>query len=337
MAKSKRPAPRPQSTSGGGGPRRLGGTANTPGTPSASAQRRMARKRQTRSRQYGWTAVVVVIVVVLVIVLTNVLGSKPTNDTAGRNPGPASASIIKTLTTIPASVFNSVGTDGQPAAFVKTAKQTFVGTTTKPRLIYVGAEYCPYCGVMRWALIAGLARFGTFTGIKTMTSSSTDTPSSVPTFSFYKSSYTSKYLTFTPYEIEDRDENPFETPPQLVANLAIKFSNTPFSEAASQAGSISFPSLNVASQYVSAGVTTTLADLASLLENGGPGRAAIAQGIADPSSSIGQGISGAVFIAQANYIDAAVCLTNGMQPSSVCSSSGVQAAAKALKSQKAVS
>ena len=67
-------------------------------------------------------------------------------------------------------------------------------------MFFDGAEYCPYCAANRWGMIVALSRFGTFTGLKTIHSSSTDTPPNVPTWTFYGSTYTSKYITFTSVE-----------------------------------------------------------------------------------------------------------------------------------------
>ncbi|MGH3290263.1 MAG: DUF929 family protein, partial [Trebonia sp.] len=37
----------------------------------------------------------------------------------------------------------------------------------KPEVLYVGAEYCPYCAMENWPLIVALSRFGQFTGLTT--------------------------------------------------------------------------------------------------------------------------------------------------------------------------
>ena len=65
----------------------------------------------------------------------------------------------------------------------------------------MGAEYCPYCGAARWAMIVALSRFGTFSGLSTVHLSSTDVDPNTPTWSFFQVTYTSKYLTFTPVEM----------------------------------------------------------------------------------------------------------------------------------------
>jgi hypothetical protein len=49
-------------------------------------------------------------------------------------------------------------------------------------------------------MIVALSRFGTFSGLSTTHSSSSDTDPYTPTFTFYGSTYTSQYLNFTPVE-----------------------------------------------------------------------------------------------------------------------------------------
>src|SRR5262249_48840261 len=66
----------------------------------------------------------------------------------------------------------------------------------KPLVLYLGAEYCPFCAAERWAMVVALSRFGTFSGLTITHSSSTDTYPKTPTFSFHGASYTSTYLSF---------------------------------------------------------------------------------------------------------------------------------------------
>ena len=42
--------------------------------------------------------------------------------------------------------------------------------TGKPEVLYVGAEFCPFCGAERWPLIVALSRFGHFTTLTNMQS-----------------------------------------------------------------------------------------------------------------------------------------------------------------------
>ena len=50
-------------------------------------------------------------------------------------------------------------TPKQPPLTARTGKK-------KPELLYIGAEYCPYCAASRWPLIIALSRFGTFKGLR---------------------------------------------------------------------------------------------------------------------------------------------------------------------------
>ena len=67
-------------------------------------------------------------------------------------------------------------------------------------MIYLGAEYCPYCAAQRWAIVSALARFGKFTHLDATHSSSIDVYPSTPTFSFHGSTFTSRYLVLSAVE-----------------------------------------------------------------------------------------------------------------------------------------
>lgn len=78
----------------------------------------------------------------------------------------------------------------------------------KPALVYVGADYCPYCAITRWSLILALMRFGNFSNLHYMTSSASDIYSSTPTFTFYNSSYNSNIISFLDVETNTNRINP---------------------------------------------------------------------------------------------------------------------------------
>src|SRR5579859_1725803 len=166
-----------------------------------AAQRAAERKAEQRRRiLLASGSVVVVLAVVLVFVIVK-LNHKP-NSATGASNGPTGSSltaVVDKVTSVSASTLDTVGS-GNGAV---TGKPTTISGSTlmangKPEMLYVGAEYCPYCAAERWAMIVALSRFGTFTGLRTVHSSSTDTDPNTPTFTFYKSSYTSQYLAFTP-------------------------------------------------------------------------------------------------------------------------------------------
>jgi uncharacterized protein DUF929 len=71
----------------------------------------------------------------------------------------------------------------------------------KPEVLYVGNEYCPYCVGESWPLIVALSRFGQFSGLRTSRSPQFDDVPPIDGWTFYGSSYTSRYLAFAPVEI----------------------------------------------------------------------------------------------------------------------------------------
>lgn len=81
------------------------------------------------------------------------------------------------------------------------------------------AEYCPYCGPVSWALVVALAEFGKFSNLHFIRSSAQDIYPRTPMLSFYGSQYTSSYLTFSPYEVQNVHRKPLQNPPQPMMNV----------------------------------------------------------------------------------------------------------------------
>ena len=98
---------------------------------------------------------------------------------------------------MPAGTFNAVGA-GTATGLNPLSGVSELTADGKPEVLYIGGEFCPFCAAERWALATALSRFGTLSGVSFIHSSPTD--GDIPTLTFYKSSYTSKYLTFTPVE-----------------------------------------------------------------------------------------------------------------------------------------
>ncbi|MDE1823201.1 MAG: DUF929 family protein, partial [Candidatus Micrarchaeota archaeon] len=75
--------------------------------------------------------------------------------------------------------------------------------------------YCPYCAAQRWPMVVALMRFGSFSGLRYMTSDPRDVFPSTPTFTFHNSTYTSQYVVFMPVETTNNTGARLETPNQL--------------------------------------------------------------------------------------------------------------------------
>ncbi len=92
-----------------------------------------------------------------------------------------------------------IGT-GAASNFPIDTNKTPLVSEGKPVIIYIGADYCPFCAATRWGLIIALMRFGNFTSLHYMTSSASDYAPGTPTFTFYNSSYSSPYINFDEVE-----------------------------------------------------------------------------------------------------------------------------------------
>jgi hypothetical protein len=134
---------------------------------------------------------------------------------------PAPAALVAKVANILDSVFEAVGAGSATAQPKRISAPAFTGADAKPQLIYVGAEYCPYCATKRWAMVVALSRFGTFSNLQTTHSASADVYPNTPTFSFHGSTYSSPYLDFQPVELQTN---------QLGSDGAYKTLDTPTAE-----------------------------------------------------------------------------------------------------------
>ncbi|MGD0894622.1 MAG: DUF929 family protein [Acidimicrobiales bacterium] len=333
--RSRRPT-RPQQP--GAGPRRLGAQA-APLPRSASANRRYQRSHRQGSSRMSWVAVGVVVIVVAVLVIVKVTTSNSSASggvSSGDDPAAVPAQVVAAITKIPLSTFNAVGTDGQADPFVETKDQPALAQDGLARVVYVGAEYCPYCAILRWSLVAALSRFGTFKGLKETSSTADVAP--IPTFAFLGSTYTSKYIRFTPYETSDRNGAALQKLPAKVEKLYTTYDGTATTATKFTGGSQSgIPFLDIANEHVSSGDAAFLDPTIDPLAGGGPGMLRIAQAIAHPNSTVAKAIDATAFVVEANYITAAICRSDGGRPSSVCATPGVRAAAKVMAAAKKIS
>jgi Domain of unknown function (DUF929) len=283
-----------------------------------AAQQAAARRMEMRRRALiAGGSVFVVIAIVVGLVVAKSLGGN------GTAPKAKTISAVETqLTSIPASVYNSVG-DGptgknavDPLATIKGKALTENG---KPEILYMGAEYCPYCAAERWAMTAALSRFGTFSGLHFIHSSSSDVYSNTATLSFYKSTYTSNYVTFTPVEMETVTDATLQTPTSAQNAILDKYDAPPY---VSSADSGAIPFVDLGNKYLISGAQYLPSVLGSLPTSDsshyGLSWYQIATDLQNPNSSVAQSVLGA-----ANHITAAICqLTHG-KPGSVCNSKAV--------------
>ena len=218
------------------------------------------------------------------------------------------ASVVKDITSVPASTLTSIGTgtaDTKSITAVSSAKALTSGG--KPEVLYIGAQYCPYCATERWAMAVALSRFGTFHGLSGIHSAGgQEVYPHTATLNFYKASYTSKYLTFTPVEQETVSEKPLEKTTAAQTALLTKYDSPPYVSASEQ-GAIPF--IDFGGKYFVHGAQYDPQVLS------GQTWAQLAAALKDPSSAVAKGADGA-----ANMITATICKITNNQPSSVCTS-----------------
>ncbi len=267
-----------------------------------AAQQEAARRAEARRRMLlAGGAVAVVLIVVLVIVLFKVT-SKPGSSHSGPASGTAlPASVQRDFSTVPASTLTAVGQGSAALASVKAVTGPALTSGGKPEMLYIGAEWCPYCAAMRWAMATALSRFGSFSPLNGVHSDGQDVYPNTATLTFYKSTYTSKYLVFTPVENQDVNKNSLQTPTAAQQALWAKY-DPPGN---------SYPFINVGNRYIF-GVTYNPQVLQGLSWS------QIASDLSSPSSPVAQGAVGS-----ANLFTAAICKVTGNLPASVCTSAPV--------------
>ncbi len=229
----------------------------------------------------------------------------------------ASKQFITTLTSIPAATFDAAGAPSKaPKAPTKLAGAAPMSAGKLPRVVYVGAEYCPYCAMQRWPLVAALSRFGSFDGLAPALSSANEgAVSNIATVTFKDAAFTSDYLAFQGWEIQDRDQQPLQTLPDDVDAFLKKYDVPPLSSP--NPGSIPF--VGYGGQWASAGATY---DGALLV---GKTNGQIATDMTDPTTDVGKAA-----LQEANVITAQLCVLTKNQPGEVCTSKAVVAASRLL-------
>jgi hypothetical protein len=124
--------------------------------------------------------------------------SVPAASLAAWDGRPAPPEVLRTL----ALAARLLGPTSAPSAFSPVrGGLALAGRAGRPALLFIGAEYCPYCAVERWAVVLALMRFGRLDGLRLMTSSAADLAPNTATFTFAGATYRSPYLAFDAVEM----------------------------------------------------------------------------------------------------------------------------------------
>jgi thiol-disulfide isomerase/thioredoxin len=276
--------------------RRSAGQRRTP-----SQARRAPEPRRPRQKPSFWRGPwpialilgAIVGLVILFIVISRITTPPPSANTSP----PADPTVISEVTHVSSAVTDAVGTAGAPDPLAHKTATLLTGAGGKPEMLYVGAEWCPFCAAERWAMVVALGRFGTFSGLHFTTSA--DAPEVFPgthTLSFYGSTYTSAYLDFVPVEQEDRNRKTLQSPTAQQQQLMQTYDPD---------GSIPF--IDIGNQYTMVGQGVLPNSLQGLSWQ------QIASSLSNPDSPVTKAIVG-----NANYLTAAICKLSGAASAPIC-------------------
>lgn len=291
----------------------------------AKKSRAITKQSSKRSTNVGWIGVGLAIVLIAVLAIVGLMAS---NSSATYTWKAAPATVTSAITQLPASAYDASTaiagvpeTDFLPTTGQPVEKAANPNGAVLPLVLYNGAEFCPYCAAERWAVVASLSRFGTFSDLGVTHSSSLDKYPNTNTLTFYKAKFVSKYVTFQAIEgftniPSGTFYKPLQSATKRQAALIDKYDNPPF---VASAQAQSYPWIDYANQVIMPGPTYDPSYLQGLTWT------QIAQAVGDPTNVVGQQI-----LVSSNYISASVCHIDGQQPTSVCASVGVKAAAKAI-------
>jgi len=186
--------------------------------------------------------------------------------------------------------------------------------SSKPGILYMGADFCPYCASLRWPLVLTLLRFGHFENLAYMRSSSSDVYANTISFSFHGATYKSRYLTFQAVEMADRQGNRLDNPDARQTQLFRKFDAQPYTPSP---GGIPF--LYIGGRYLASGAPFS----PKLLKNLSWPEAA--KQLQQKKTKLSRQV-----MSTTNLYTAAVCKLTQGKPARVCQAPGVTAAASDL-------
>lgn len=280
------------------------------------AQREEAEQRRVQRRRQGLWAAGIATVAIVAITLTMVIVSRTVDqDSPVAAPvpsGEAAATIAEQAASVPASVLDEVGEGTVLVNPLEVTDQAALVEGNKPLILYIGAEYCPYCASQRWPVVIALSRFGTFSNLGMTHSASDDVYPNTQTFSFHGASYTSEYLAFQGVELstnewEGNGYGKLDTLTEQQAEIMDTLDGPPYVDSS---GGIPF--MDFGNKYILPGGAYDAGLLQDMTAQ------QIVDALSDPNDPIAQAILGT-----ANMVTAYACQLTGGQPGEVCSSAAV--------------
>ena len=257
------------------------------------------RARQKKRQQTRRLTIIITVVVIAISIAVGIYFVSTANGTSALDKydgKPVSTQHMTSLQRVSDQPYGPAATSAMQSQVDNYGGNRFI-SNGKPVLVYVGAEFCPYCAVDRWPLIMALERFGNFTSLHYTTSANDE--GDYASFTFANSSYTSSYIAFRGYEDEDRSGAALQTVPANYSSVWSSFGS-------------GFPFLDFENTYVIRASVLPFPDII-----GGKNWTAILNDIST-SDSVGLQIREA-----ANLITGVICKITQGAPAGVCGASPI--------------
>ncbi len=278
--------------------------------PTLDDLRSRSRARRLR-RQLQAVGAVVVFVVVAFGAVT--LAHSPSSTTP---PATELTSYFQNAVSVPNATLESVGLPSTVAIPTRVTP-SLTTVSTNDVVSYVGAEYCPYCALQRWALLVALSKFGTFNHLDSQVfSSSSDVYPHLASWSFVGATYSSKYFAFVATELTSSTPSKSDVGGHQQLERMTRAQRIAYHRYDAQ-GEIPF--VDVGNQFVTLGASSS----PSVLE--GLTLSQIGSDLNSATSPVARAIDGS-----ANYFTAALCAMIQKSAPTICSSSLIRAATAAL-------
>jgi hypothetical protein len=280
--------------------------------PRTSVETLRARSRRRHVKRRALVACSMAAVVAAAFGVTEIQHAPST----AKLPSTQLASYYEAAIRVPISTLESVGLPSTVAIPTKVLPSLST-VATNGVVSYVGAEYCPYCALQRWALLVALSKFGTFHHLDNeIFSSSSDIYPHLASWSFVGATYTSKYFTFEPTEITSSIRSPggpggYQRLQRMSSAQRVAYDRY------NPHGSLPF--VDIGNHYVTVGASSS----PSVLE--GLSLSEIGTDLSDTQSPVAKAVDGS-----ANYLIGALCTMSQKTPPSVCSTGIIRAASRSL-------
>ena len=175
---------------------------------------------------------VIAVVLVAAIGITAVWITTTEPSAASENLGPLDQPVSANLM----ARLNKISTQGlqeTPNLNQAAMKRIHAGSETSggtPLVLYVGADFCPYCAALRWPLTLTLMRFGDLSGLRYTRSNGRDVYPNTATFTFSSAHLKSDVIDFQETELEDRDRKALQTLDSSAHTIFEAFDKKPYTQ-----------------------------------------------------------------------------------------------------------